>query len=245
VDGILQPFAGDVFHLAPIPVFYRVLDDVDVTSFNAELIDAARASLTRPVLEVPDERHIDTLGSVPAFPEHSWKEEHPPAVGIWHRVPTNAFLDLPAPPVVRLRERIFSEYVRTLRLLGEYDGRKPLMTESWIQFYQAGDRKVLHNHERYDAPFYERMWAGAYYLADGDPDPAMKYSGAFSFRVREANYFIRPRPGLLLMWPADVLHEVHPFYGRSERVVINFNLCLEEAVKSTRVGMLARKILGP
>lgn len=52
----------------------------------------------------------------------------------------------------------------------------------------------------------------------------MPYSGVLSFRVRNVNYFVRPAAGLLILWPADVLHEVHPFYGARERVVINFNI---------------------
>jgi hypothetical protein len=52
----------------------------------------------------------------------------------------------------------------------------------------------------------------------------MPYSGMFSFRVRQTSYYIKPKPGLLLMWPADILHKVAPFYGKSERVVINFNI---------------------
>lgn len=52
----------------------------------------------------------------------------------------------------------------------------------------------------------------------------MPYSGMFSFRVRQTSYYIKPKPGLLLMWPADILHKVAPFYGKSEQVVINFNI---------------------
>jgi hypothetical protein len=245
VDGILKPFVGDLYHLAPIPVFYRVLDDPDLSSWHAALVRIARERFSKDVLEVPDERHVQELGKVPAFPGHSWAEEHPPAVGIWHCVPTNGFLDLPEAPVQRLRERVLAEYVKTLRVLEQYDGRKPLLNESWIQFYRDSDAKVLHNHERYDRPFFDRMWAGGYYIDDGAPAADMKYSGAFSFRVREVNYFVRPKPGLLMMWPADILHEVHPFYGQRERVVVNFNLSLEQAEKSTRVGMFLRKLSSP
>ena len=27
-----------------------------------------------------------------------------------------------------------------------------------------------------------------------------------------------------MLWPADILHEVHPFYGERPRIVINFNI---------------------
>ncbi len=67
-------------------------------------------------------------------------------------------------------------------------------------------------------------WAGAYYVDDGAPDPSMPYSGVLSFRVRDQNYLFRPKPGLLLLWPSEILHEVHPFYGTRDRVAINFNI---------------------
>jgi len=98
------------------------------------------------------------------------------------------------------------------------------ISESWVQFYKQADYKVLHNHERYGPPYPDNRWAGSYYIDDGDPDSTMPYSGVLSFRVRQVNYYVRPRPGLLLMWPADILHQVHPFYGSRERVAVNFNI---------------------
>ena len=224
-DGILRPYRGDVYHLAPIPVFRRVLERPDLDAYHRRLLTAARAAMDRALLEVPDERHADTLGNeAPPANPHSFTEAHAPAVGIWHCVPTNQFLDVDEPAVRELRRAICEAFAETVRVT---TGEKvePELTESWIQLYQDGDRKVLHNHERYGPPFYEHMWAGAYYIDDGEPVSNMKYAGLFSFRIRGENHFMRPKPGLLMMWPADLLHEVHPFYGARERVVINFNIC--------------------
>ena len=44
----------------------------------------------------------------------------------------------------------------------------------------------------------------AYYLHDGNPGPSLPCAGMFRFRVRQTNYYIRPKAGLLLMWPADI-----------------------------------------
>ncbi|MEC7518675.1 MAG: putative 2OG-Fe(II) oxygenase [Myxococcota bacterium] len=222
--GILRPFAGDVYHLAPIPIFYRVLDRPDLGEFHAALMTAATAAMEQRLLEVPDEKHAEDLGHAPPdWHPHSFTEAHPPAVGIWHCVPTNQFLDLEADAVRQLRRSIEDAFVETVRVTSG-SRVSATLTESWIQLYRNGDRKVLHNHERYDPPPFEHMWAGAYYVDDGAPVENMKYSGLFSFRIRGENHFIRPKPGLLMMWPADLLHEVHPFYGERERVVINFNL---------------------
>lgn len=223
--NVLQPVEGTLHHLAPIPVYYRQLEPAEAEPFNEHLIAAAKAAMEEPILDVPDVRHIHDLGSPPSFADDSWTEDQPlAAVGVWHQVPTNSFLDLPAEPVRRLRALIESAYAETLAKLGSTDEVRPWISESWIQFYKDGDYKVLHNHAPYGPQHRDDPWAGAYYMADGDPDSTMPYSGVFSFRVRESNYFIRPRAGLLMMWPADVLHEVHPFYGASQRVVVNWNI---------------------
>jgi hypothetical protein len=167
------------------------------------------------------------MGTAPEMAESTWSEVQLTPVGIWHRVPTNNLLDVPADAVKRLRAIIEDRYLFALSATGSTQPGEqvsPTITESWIQFYQDGDDKVLHNHERYGPPYPPHAWAGAYYVADGQPDPSMPYAGVLSFRVRNQNYFFRPRAGLLMMWPADILHEVHPFYGRGERIVINFNI---------------------
>jgi hypothetical protein len=224
-SDILKHFADDVFHLAPIPVVYHQCKRDDLVVWHADLIQDARAVMREEVLEVPDVRHVHTMGNPPHFTDSTWSEQQIPAVGIWHRVPTNGFLGLDTTAVRMLRQIIEERYLCALATLDQGDEHPAAwISESWIQFYKNGDYKVLHNHERYGPPYPKARWAGAYYIDDGDPDPTMPYSGIFSFRVRTENYFIRPRAGLLLMWPADILHEVHPFYGARERVVVNFNI---------------------
>lgn len=223
-EDVLYPVEGDVFHLAPVPLLYKVLDWDDLASFHDDLIETARNVFSEEILEVPDERHLEDMGSVPDFPGSSWRELHKPAVGVWHRVPTNNFLDVEAPCLSRFRALLEEQHRTIIRTVGEEEYEGTRFLESWIQFYKDGDYKVLHNHQRYDYPFYEDMWVGAYYLTDGGPDYDKKYSGLFSFNVRGVNYYIRPKPGLLMLWPYDILHEVHPFYGDSERIVINFHL---------------------
>lgn len=222
--NVLHHFADDVFHLAPIPLVYHQVARKDVEAWHAQLVREAHDAFPEPVLEVPDVRHIHDMGKPQHFNDATWSEEQIPAVGVWHSVPTNGFLNLETPSVNSLRRLVEERYLHALATTGTGRGHKPWISESWIQFYKQGDYKVLHNHERYGPPYPRNPWAGAYYVDDGDPDPTMPYSGVLSFRVRQVNYYIRPSPGLLVMWPADILHEVHPFYGARERVVINFNI---------------------
>jgi|SRR5215510_1422425 len=221
---ILHPFRGWVQHLAPIPVLYRHLQFDDLADFNAALMRKARETYSEDILDVPDIRHLEDLGSVPTFPDTAWKEPQKPAVGVWHRVPTNSFLNITDPNVTRLRDIIVESHRHIVDNLREEVYGSSQILENWIQFYRQGDYKVLHNHERYGEPFFQNMWVGVYYVNDGEPDSDKKYSGLLSFSVRGCNYYIRPKPGLLLMWPSDILHEVHPFYGKSHRIVINFHV---------------------
>ena len=221
---VLHRVIEDLHYLAPVPVIYHEYTAADLDSFHLELIRTARQSLSEPEIEVPDVRHRDDMGRRFEFGDDAWSEEQIPAIGVWHGVPTNAFLDNPAEPVRRLRALIVDRYRFALSATAQVDAVDPWISESWIQFYKDGDYKVLHNHERYGPPYPEERWSGAYYLADGTPDPTMPYAGMFSFRVRQTNYYIRPKPGLLLLWPSDILHEVAPFYGKDERIVVNFNI---------------------
>lgn len=222
--NILLPVTDDLHHLAPVPVIYHLVQDPDIDTFHRDLIRMARESLTEAELDVPDVRHQDDMGKRFEFTDDSWSERQLPAIGVWHGVPTNRFLDNPAPPVQRVKALIDDRYRFAVRATTGIDAEKPWISESWIQFYKDGDYKVLHNHERYGPPYLDEPWSGGYYLTDGQPDASMPYAGMFSFRIRQANYFIKPKAGLLLMWPSDILHEVSPFYGKDERIVVNFNI---------------------
>jgi len=222
--NILFHVAEDIYHLAPVPlVYHRVIDD-DREKWHGDLIREARQAMTDALLDVPDVRHVEDLGSVPEFDDATWSEQQITPVGVWHRVPTNNYLDIQVAPVQRLRALIESRYLNVLTALGFGANHEPWISESWIQFYKNGDYKVLHNHERYGPPYPNNRWVGAYYLDAGNPDASMPYAGVFSFAIRGSRYFIRPEAGLLILWPADILHDVHPFYGSRERVVINFNI---------------------
>jgi len=222
--NVLYNFSEDLFHLAPIPFVYHHAQIENLDTWHEQLIQEARDAFSEAILEVPDVRHIEDMGSPPRFEDNSWSEEQIPAVGVWHSVPTNGFLNLEVTSVKLLRQLIEQRYLHALTILGGEKAHEAWISESWIQFYKRGDYKVLHNHERYGPPYPLNPWAGAYYIDDGDPDPTMPYSGVLSFRVRQVNYYLPPRSGLLVMWPADILHQVHPFYGSRERIVVNFNI---------------------
>lgn len=222
---ILHHVTEDFFHLAPIPFVYHRINNETQEAWHLQMVQAARRTYTEPILEVPDVRHIQDLGAPPQFTAESWTEtKEIPAIGVWHCVPTNGFLKLQVTEIQKLVQLIKERYANALHIQGIEEAFEPHISESWIQFYKASDYKVLHNHEGYVPPYWKDAWSGAYYIDDREPDSTIPYSGILSFRIRQRNYYFRPRPGLLLMWPSDLLHEVHPFYGSRERVVVNFNI---------------------
>ena len=96
-----------------------------------------------------------------------------------------------------------------------------------MQYYEPGQGRGhnAHNHCRwYDSETKKIQFSGGYYLSDGEPLKDHPYSGVFAFHIREMKYYIRPQRGLLLIWPSDIIHSVSPFYGKTHRAVINFNI---------------------
>ena len=236
---------GNLHFLHPVPVWKRILREEEVgmpiEKFNEILIKYAKQFYDEWVLELPDEKHLDKSGigeyeieQLNNRPLFSHKNE--PAVGKWHAVATNGFLNLEVPEVKLLKSILVNDYKKVLEqysqfdLDAQYDINKVRelhseMDESWIQFYKDGDYKVLHNHLRYDGDsVYKHIWAGGYYMSDGKPDKWQPYSGRFEFNIRDNRYFVKPEPGLIMMWPGDILHGVLPFYGEEERICVNFNL---------------------
>tara|TARA_R110000868_G_scaffold314546_2_gene575478 strand:+ start:1037 stop:1789 length:753 start_codon:yes stop_codon:yes gene_type:complete len=242
--------SDNLYGILPVPVWYQILTSEelgeDLTKFNDKLKDIANEYYQKWQIEVPDERHLCksmTKDYISSFVQRkTFTQQYNPAIGKWHAVPTNNFLSIDELEVKKLKGIIVNSYTQALdtfynsQKMFELDynfkeakkDKSPTITESWIQFYQNGDYKVLHNHLRYGFdPSHEYTWAGGYYIQDGKPDPYQPYAGRFSFRIREFNHFIKPVPGLIMLWPADILHEVHPFYGEEERVCINFNLSMK------------------
>lgn len=238
--------SSNLYLLDPIPVWKRKIQASevggDIDKFNSKLLEIARNFYPEWQLEVPDERHV---GDKSILPMHEYERmndreffEHPtyPAVGKWHLVPTNNFFGVDEPEVKHLRNIILNDYRTALEEYIKFDrdgfleDTRFMMDESWLQFYKNGDYKVLHNHLRYDLEPTEHrnIWAGGYYISDGDPDLYQPYSGRFSFSTRNKSYMVKPETGMIMLWPGDILHEVHPFYGKSERICVNFNLSTRE-----------------
>jgi uncharacterized protein (TIGR02466 family) len=111
--------------------------------------------------------------------------------------------------------------------------------EAWANVNGAGDANICHYHPG-------SFWSGTYYVADGgcatdealggefemlDPRgpgpgmyaPTLKFAGEDGASVGAAET-IRPRPGLLFLFPSWLYHQVRPYRGTGLRISIAFNL---------------------
>jgi hypothetical protein len=221
----------NIFHLAPIPVFFKQYNDHDL---HDEVFNLGFNELTEKEKlmgqELPEQYDTERQNNykVEYYKYDQWVEptEFNP-IGSRFSVPPNNFLNRKEECVKLIRKRCEEGYTELLDKINKTHNNNPKITESWIQFYNptSGRGHNKHNHCRW-SPEEETplSFVGGYYLSDGDPIADHPYSGVFTFHLRGMSHFIRPKKGMLLIWPYDIVHSVKPFYGKTHRCVINFNI---------------------
>ena len=113
--------------------------------------------------------------------------------------------------------------------------------QAWANVNGPGDGNICHYHPG-------AVWSGTYYVADGgcgddpalggefemlDPRgpgpgmyaPHLKFAGEDGASVGSGET-IRPRPGLMVLFPSWLFHQVRPYRGQGLRISIAFNLGL-------------------
>ncbi len=111
--------------------------------------------------------------------------------------------------------------------------------QAWANVNGPGDGNICHYHPG-------SFWSGTYYVADGgcgaDPSlggefemldprgpgpgmyaPGLKFAGEDGTAAGSGE-MIRPRPGLLMLFPSWLFHQVRPYRGTGLRISIAFNL---------------------
>jgi uncharacterized protein (TIGR02466 family) len=101
--------------------------------------------------------------------------------------------------------------------------------EAWANVNRDGDFNRVHIHGM-------STWSGTYYVDDGDPpasaelgtaleitDPCAQRASTFFPTILPPGIFIRPRPGLMVLFPSYVPHMVMPHRGKRPRISIAFN----------------------
>ena len=228
---IRSKYNKNIYYLAPIPVWVEVFDD---DSLHDRIYDLGMKKLNdsqkQMGQELPNQIDTERIDSykVNYSRRENWIEpnEYSP-IGSRFFTPPNNFLDIEDTDVSIIRNRINNSYKKLLSYLEIQNNQSPRITESWMQYYDphSGRGHNAHNHCRWE-PGEETptSFSGGYYISDGQPILDHPYSGVFSFHIRGAAHFIRPKKGMLIIWPFDIVHSVKPFYGKSNRVVINFNI---------------------
>lgn len=103
--------------------------------------------------------------------------------------------------------------------------------QAWLMVLGPNDYVLPHDHAG-------AHWSAAYYVDPGD-GPTDGPSGCIAFvhpvtglpqvpglPTEPTEFSIRPRAGMLVLFPAWLKHYVHPYRGARERVVVSFNLTL-------------------
>ena len=98
----------------------------------------------------------------------------------------------------------------------------------WANVLDKGGFNAPHHHS-------PQHWSGVYYVDVPDLDspsgenlggmlefvnPTAAYGGG----ERSGNFAISPRAGMLCLFPAPLVHFVHPYHGPGERISIAYNL---------------------
>ena len=105
----------------------------------------------------------------------------------------------------------------------------------WANVYPKGAWVPLHNHQN-------THWAGAYYI-QSNPDcgdivfhDPKEYALGFEPRMRHRGnnkYGITPKPGLLVLFPGYLKHETHPNLTSDDRVMMSFNISMENIIEKS------------
>lgn len=102
---------------------------------------------------------------------------------------------------------------------------------AWANVSRRGDYNRLHTHPG-------SHWSGCYYVDPGAPDPERPHSGMLQFidpRPAAAgetlpgmasgwDQLVRPKAGMIVLFPAWLQHAVLPYTGEGERISIAFNV---------------------
>jgi hypothetical protein len=230
-EPLIKTETENIFHLAPIPIYMKTFDD---DSLQDESFDLGKNILSPKQKlmgqELPGVVDIDRLVEYKLNYDRRdfWVEptEFYP-IGSRYFTPPNDFLNRTEDCVKTIKKRCEDGFNELLNSLEFNHNNRPFIRQSWIQYYNptSGRGHNHHNHCDWGSTGLEPYsFVGGYYLADGEPSIQHPYSGTLTFHIRGMSHFIRPKKGMLLIWPYDVVHTVNPFYGKSERCVINFNI---------------------
>jgi len=120
----------------------------------------------------------------------------------------------------------------TRRVLAEHGEKMPRIqwaVFAWANINRAGDFNKTHVHSA-------STWSGTYYVDTGEPldaaagtplqlmEPSQGRIMSFLPKLLPSSIYLRPRPGLMVLFPSYIPHMVLPHAGSGTRISIAFNL---------------------
>jgi len=147
--------------------------------------------------------------------------------------------EIDSPPTNWLREEVnlaVIEYFQSINI----DYAVNWQIHGWANLNRKGDYHDPHNHP-------QSYLSGTYYVkiplgtettnqrSDVRPNCITFYDPRTGFNMQsikndpyiEPEYTVLPEPGLLMLWPASLMHFVHPNLSNDIRVSISFNIMLK------------------
>ena len=119
--------------------------------------------------------------------------------------------------------------------LGTADFKARYVVAGWANVNDHGDYNASHIHSN-------SHWSGVYYVDIGKPISSRLRNGAIEFLdprsavgvydyptfTSSGKQTIQPETGLMLLFPSWLRHTVLPYYGKSARITVAFNLRVDE-----------------
>lgn len=144
-------------------------------------------------------------------------------------VKINNFLNTDEEIINSLKKTIFEKIIKTSNVLHSSNSLSLTLCMSRVQIYHNGDFIGMHDHVKHDQTELNTedditYWSGSYYISNGCPDSDKPFSGVLTFHTGHQEFHVKPEAGMLLIWPSDVVHHVNPFFGKSERIMICWNV---------------------
>lgn len=213
---------------------------------SAEAREEARAFslFSTPVFVFPLAEHADLRAELRA--RLLAEREASPGVlvsnrGGWHSRPDLAQRSEPC--FQRLMtiviQHVRTAFVEVARAAGaDADRRFRYAVHGWAMILCDGGYIVAHDHA-------DAHWSIAYYVDAGDADPETDPdSGALAFlspvggagsvggtSLFPSTFTVRPRDGVLVVFPGWLQHYVHPYRGTRPRISVSCNVRMELALR--------------
>ena len=132
--------------------------------------------------------------------------------------------------VIEQVNRATQHYLRTMRASQR---RIVWRITMWANVNEAGHYNRSHTHPG-------ATWSGVYYVDAGDEPtegseagtlvlhhPNLAAAGWFFPDITPQAHYVRPRAGLMMLFPAFLAHEVRPYGGQRPRISVAFNAKIE------------------